>query len=288
MSVYRNDTKNAFAAAVRSVVEQEGVERDIRIYLAIDGPLNEAVSQWIFENEDHFYVVSRSARNIGLAKSLNRLIGMLGNENYVFRMDSDDLCLANRFSLQIDFLDGRPDVDILGGAIIEHDVDSGALRLCHYPLTHSDIVKKMVRLCPFAHPTVVFRRKVLTSGGGYPEMMATQDLAMWFACLQNGARFANLPAPLVIMDVSRAFLGRRSLKKGWHEFGIYLNGILDTRGYSWTIIYPLVRLVVRSAPVWVRRLVYRSSFRRPQTTLGDKTQLALEARDILGKRQQNV
>ena len=284
MSVYRADTKTAFSAAIQSVVGQEGVDHDIRIYLAIDGPLDSEVEEWIAANAHCFYIISRSDRNIGLAASLNRLITMLKDENYVFRMDSDDTCLPDRFSRQLGYLDNHSEVDILGGAVVEHDTDTGSFRVCQYPLTHSEIVKKMVRLCPFAHPTVVFRKRVLTAVGGYPEMKTTQDLAMWFACLQKGFRFANLPDPLVIMEIDSAFFDRRSLKKGWNEFRIYLKGIKDVRGYSYTMIYPVARLLSRLAPIWVRRRAYRSSLRRPQTSLNSDSELFAHIKKLLGNR----
>ncbi len=288
MSVYAGDTLAAFSAATESIIQQQDVDRAIRIYLAVDGPLAPDVENWLSENSQKMHLISRSRRNLGLAKSLNRIIMLLDDEEYIFRMDSDDLCLPNRFSLQINYLDSNRYTDILGGAVIEQDVESREFRLCHYPLTHDQILKKLVRLCPVAHPTVVFRKHVLDVTGGYPLARTTQDLAMWFECLQKGFQFANLPQPLVIMNVDRAFYDRRSLKKGWREFRIYLNGIRRTQGYSWVMIYPFARLATRMAPVWVRRRVYRSSLRRPQTSLDIDTDLAVVATQILGKRQRNV
>ena len=67
--------------------------------------------------KNYFYIIERSNSNQGLAFTLNNLISKLGDESFIFRMDSDDLCMPCRFERQILFLLKNSDIDILGSDI---------------------------------------------------------------------------------------------------------------------------------------------------------------------------
>lgn len=41
------------------------------------------------------------------------------NMTWVLRMDTDDICVPNRFEQQINFIQQHPDISVCGGQIIE-------------------------------------------------------------------------------------------------------------------------------------------------------------------------
>lgn len=51
--------------------------------------------------------------NMGLTKSLNKLLRMAKGK-YIARMDSDDISLAERFQVQVQFMDKHPNVIVSG------------------------------------------------------------------------------------------------------------------------------------------------------------------------------
>ena len=56
------------------------------------------------------------AQNRGLGKTLNDGLNYCRNE-WVFRMDTDDICVPERFEKQVAFIEANPDVIIFGGQL---------------------------------------------------------------------------------------------------------------------------------------------------------------------------
>ncbi len=50
----------------------------------------------INDNKDIFYKIIKNKYNMGLAKTLNKLIEVLEDEEYIFRIDADDICRSDR------------------------------------------------------------------------------------------------------------------------------------------------------------------------------------------------
>jgi glycosyltransferase involved in cell wall biosynthesis len=135
---------------------------------------------------------------LGLAASLN--IGIESAKGkFIARFDSDDICNFDRLALQVEFLDLNPEVGIVGGAldIINNECVLTARRV--YPLEHSEIEKRFIFSNSIAHPTVMFRKSVLSiSGGAYdPSFKYSEDLDFWLRLLNCKIQFANLAKPLI-------------------------------------------------------------------------------------------
>jgi glycosyltransferase involved in cell wall biosynthesis len=265
MSVYGRDVPEALDAAIASIVCQEGLAaNDVHIYLGVDGfigpDLDEIVRKWSMS----IYRLVRFERNRGLAHVLNDLILSLGDEQFVFRMDADDIALPRRFISQIRYLHANPNVDICGTAIIEMQpsVAVSAHRIVRYPLTHSAALRTIRWRSPFAHPTVCFRRRALDLLGSYPLNSSNEDIAMWFKALAAGLCFGNLDEPYLKFRISDGFWGRRGIAKAVGELQCYLRGF---KAINVPLIYyalPLARFAMRLSPAWFKRLMYMSNLRR--------------------------
>ena len=128
----------------------------------------------------------------GLAASLNRAAALARGQVYA-RMDADDVCHPDRLRRQVEAMD---DVDVLGTWAHQIGTVSGVLR---YPVGHAEIVAAMRRHNPLCHPTVMMRREAFWEAGGYdPEWSGPgQDWILWARLARMGARFGNLPEPLL-------------------------------------------------------------------------------------------
>lgn len=263
MCVYAGDSPEHFRAALQSIFDQRlrpGVES--RIYLGVDGPVSAALEQAILEQSDGLFVVLRSDVNRGLARTLNALIARLTDEEFVFRMDADDLSLPGRFQAQLDYLAAHPEIDILGTAITEVDATTGEERNVSFCVSPQDAARNIHRRVPVAHPTVCFRCGVLRAVRGYPVVGTNEDVALWFECLRLGFKFANLPQSLLRFRISGAFWKRRSCEKAYSELMCYFRGIYSLHGACTPkYVYPVLRLLMRLAPTFVSKWAYRSSFR---------------------------
>jgi glycosyltransferase involved in cell wall biosynthesis len=95
--------------------------------------------------------------NGGLTKALNEGLKYVTGD-LIARMDSDDISETHRFERQVAYLAAHPDVDIISGSLQEFDTEHECLNVRHYPQTHEECVKFIVKACPLAHPSVMIRK----------------------------------------------------------------------------------------------------------------------------------
>lgn len=262
ISVYKNDSVARFECALKSILDQDlPGEYDVRVYLGVDGPVCRDLEAVIDFFRPQIYRVVRSQSNEGLASTLNNLLRTLEDEQFIFRMDADDISSRARFRQQLDFLKAHPEVDILGTDIIENDVLTGSRRVIAFAFDHNDAVKKITRRVPVAHPTVCFRRRVFHAVPQYPSARGNEDVAMWFACLRKGLRFGNVHEPLLEFTVSTDFWSRRGFRKAWSEFVCYIIGTWRLHGLTWHYVFPIGRLFFRFLPSFISKFLYKSTLR---------------------------
>jgi len=261
MCVYGKDKAAFFDRALKSIESQDYAEGPVRIYLCIDGVVGEELQGVIDGHAAHLYKAVQNTTNVGIARSLNRLLGLLEDERYVFRMDADDYSYPNRISSQIQGLRDNPGIGIIGSSIQEVDADDRVLRKVSYPTQHEQILDFIAWRSPFAHPAVCFKREAIERFGRYPELSCNEDIALWFRCMVLGIRMANLEEPLVRMTVSDDFFSRRNYRKATEEFKVWTAGLYAMHGLTWRHVCPVIRFMFRLLPQRVARILYLSSLR---------------------------
>lgn len=264
--LYKGDQSKWFQQSIDSIVAQTVGFKNIRIYLGVDGPIGDELEDCIARHEGVFYKICRNSQNLGLTKTLNKLIKNLENEDYIFRLDADDYCVPDRFEKQVIFLHQHPEVEVLGGGIIEIDSIGRQVYQRNYPL-NMDLIKKTIHKGnPLAHTTICFRKSFFKKIKMYPEWATyNQDLALWFQGIKKGIIFSNITEPLVYMRVDDDFYQRRRKNRALSELKIYFKGIYELHGLSYKYIFPLARLFLRLSPVWVVKCLYSSSLRNKLT-----------------------
>lgn len=260
--LYNGDRPDWFREAMESLLRQTYPRERTRIYLGIDGPVKRELEEVVRSFEGSLWKILRSPRSIFLPGMLNKLIGSLGEEQYVLRMDSDDICEPERFVRQIEKMEEDPGIDVLGSAILEFDQAQGWSRIRTYPLTHEELLARIHMGLPVAHPTVCLRRSALDRIGGYDETaILNQDVELWFRAMGMGLRFANLADPLLRFRCNMNTLKRRSWSKAKQELRLYLSGCIHLFGYNSKLIYPVLRFGTRLLPQPVIRMLYHSGMR---------------------------
>lgn len=74
-------------------------------------------------------------------------------------MDTDDICLPDRFKTQIDYIKSNPNTVVVGGHIAEFDsLMINPIGLRKVPLLNKDIIKHAKFRSPFNHMTVAFKK----------------------------------------------------------------------------------------------------------------------------------
>jgi glycosyltransferase involved in cell wall biosynthesis len=261
MCVYGRDRPKLFERALASIEQQSWQGGELRIYVCVDGPVCAGIGTVLERHKDKIHRLTRNDSNIGLARSLNALLDSLEDEDFVFRMDSDDYAHADRITSQLATMHARPELDILGGSINEVDGSGTVLRTIRYPESAAGIRRLIPRRNPLAHPTICFRRRAVDRFVHYPDVPLSQDWALWFKCLSLGLVLANVRAVLVDMTVSEDFFRRRGPRRALDEFRILVRGIRSTHGLTWQYIYPVLRLLFRLMPQQVIKWAYASRLR---------------------------
>ena len=261
LPVYVNDRPGWYRKALQSILHQTYGHEHIHVYLGIDGPLKEGLESEIRVEAGILYKIVRNEEKLGLNAILNRLIETLEDESFVFRMDADDIAFKDRFEAQVSFLKSHLDVEILGTALIEIDEEGHELFKRTFPKSNADVLHYIHKASPLAHPTVCFRRSALDALGAYPVgKCRCEDLALWFDCIEKGFSICNLDNPLLYLRVTDSLYKRRRAA-AVAELLIYWKGILRTQGFSWRLVYPLLRFLFRLAPLSIVRRVYSGRLR---------------------------
>ena len=269
MSVYKSE-KGAFLDRSLQSVWDDQTRKPEQIVLIEDGAIPEELELII----DNFQlrvnasgvakvVVVKLPVNGGLTKALNAGIKHVTGD-LIARMDSDDISAPQRFELQEKFFRENPEIDILGGSMQEFDDEHECLNVRHYPLTHEDACKYIVKACPLAHPAVMMRRRIFDEGLHYDERYRmSQDIKLWYDAILAGYRMANLQEIILYFRQQGDVFRRRSRVKAWNEFKIYMNGIYRMHGlFTLAYRYPIARYVFRNLPPSLVKRIYESGMRK--------------------------
>jgi glycosyltransferase involved in cell wall biosynthesis len=133
--------------------------------------------------------------NRGLAASLNRGVS-LARAELVARMDADDIAVQGRLHAQFEFMNANPEIGLVGTATTVIDEAGDEKGQWNPPVSDGDIRSALMRANQFAHASVMFRKSVFDSVGGYSDMPFAQDYDLWLR-MAGVARVANLPEPLL-------------------------------------------------------------------------------------------
>lgn len=167
------------AETMRSVLSQ--TYRDFEFLIIDDGSTDQSKEIVRGFNDPRIRLLTNPQR-LKLSGALNRGIDeSVGT--YIARMDADDIALPDRLMRQIEFLDTNPAIGLCGTWIERFGTGRGEVDKY---FTTSDQVKVYSLFdCPFAHPTVMFRKELFVrhdlcyDGSFYP----TEDYELWARAL---------------------------------------------------------------------------------------------------------
>ncbi|MBK8341441.1 MAG: glycosyltransferase [Flavobacteriales bacterium] len=139
---------------------------------------------------------------IGIAHALNT--GLKGGvAPFIARMDADDIAHPERLAKQLAYLQAHPEIGVLGTRTrFETSVEksSGMAWFVSWQnailTAHDHYVKRFVD-APLAHPTVMFRRRLIEAHGAYNTGPLPEDHELWLRWMDAGVRFAKLPEELL-------------------------------------------------------------------------------------------
>ena len=246
MAVYSGDDPLHLEEAFESLCEQTILAPEI--LLIIDGPISSSLNSVVSEYSSILPLqIISIPENRGLASALNTGL-KFASYDIIFRFDSDDICVANRFEKQLNFFLSN-NVDVLGGQIIEFEFNLNNKKKSRLvPCDLSEIYKRGKWRNPLNHMTVVYKKSIVLQVGGYPSIPYMEDYALWIKLLVSGFNMMNMPQTLVYARAGDGLIRRRGGIKYIHsEF--LLQKLMITSGYI-TVIEGLVHFFIR-APIFI-------------------------------------
>lgn len=214
MCVYEKDNPEYFKIAVESIVNQT-VKAD-EIVLVVDGPVTDELDSVIkfYENENSFKIIRLPtnrghgvARDISLKNCSNDLVAL---------MDADDISVETRFEQQINVFKKDDNLAIVGGNILEFNGnESNCVGIRKVPEKDKRIKEYMRYRCPFNQVSVMMKKSMVESVGGYLDWYCNEDYYLWLRLALAGKMFENINAILVRVRVNEAMYHRRG---GWAYF----------------------------------------------------------------------
>jgi glycosyltransferase involved in cell wall biosynthesis len=209
MPIYHATGPTELRRCLQSLVDQE--LKPTQIVLVRDGPVPPVVEQCIEQFSPHlpfenlFFSTNRGlgpALRDGLAKCAHQIVA---------RVDSDDCSLPKRFALQVAFLNGNPEISVVGSWMTERysSTRKSSIRLRKTPTDAFAIKRYALRRNPMNHPTVMFRKSHVLAAGSYQSCPMFEDYFLWARMLTMGHRLANLPTVLVETQIDPGYFSRR-------------------------------------------------------------------------------
>ena len=116
----------------------------------------------------------------------------------IARMDADDICLPERFSLQLQALQSDQELAVVGSRYREID-SSGAFLPdpAPFPAPYSALLGAFLTCNALLHPSVMFRRDAVLAAGNYSSCPPPcEDYDLWMRVAKTHA-LANLPQVLL-------------------------------------------------------------------------------------------
>lgn len=260
MSVYKNDRLPFVKMSVESILEQSFSLFDF--YIVADGQLKEDVDKYLSGLNDNRIFYKKNEQNLGLAKSLNKLlkITLPRGYEYIARMDADDISLPARLSTQVAFLETHEDVDCVGTFAIEIDEQGEVFYKKEMPIDHHGCHEMFKKRDCLIHPTVMFRQRYFKKAGVYPEdTYFGEDTMMWANGFANGCKFANIPEFLFKFRLDKNFFNRR--RGGKHAIAIYKLRRKVNKQLHYPIsadLYAIMYAIAKMMPTSILNIIYKT------------------------------
>lgn len=263
MSVYKKEKAEYLRKALQSIFNQS-LQCD-EVILVKDGELSEELEAVISEfSVEHRNLKTHALKtNVQLGRALAVGVDLCENE-FIARMDTDDIADPERLQIQYTFLLEHPEIAVVGGNIAEFTREGEILREKSMPSEHLELFKYGKLRNPLNHMTVMFRKSAVLECGNYCHFPLLEDYHLWSRMLAKGYRIGNISKVLVNARIDQGFSSKRG---GWNYFLQYkeLRQLQYRIGYTNKIEFVcglLCSFVMTMQPIKMRNWVYKHVLRR--------------------------
>ena len=211
MGVYNPGDRESLEQAIDSILQQTCESFEFIIYDDASCERDAALLRELAAKDGRIRLL-RGEENHGLAHALNECLKE-AKGTYIARMDADDVSVPARLQTQMDFLESHKEWAFVGLSAQLFDAQ-GVWGRRQMAVTPGE--REFLRYSPYVHPTVMFRKEVLSEAGGYLDSEDTRrcedyELFMRLYCL--GKYGCNIDGDLFFYREDRDWYDKRKLRQ---------------------------------------------------------------------------
>lgn len=265
MSVYYKENPQYLKQAIDSMLNQ--TLKPEQFVIVEDGKLNDFLHKMVMlykEKYSDLFTVIELKVNVGLGMALDIGLQHCRNE-LVARMDSDDISLPERCEKQVKLFESDENLVIVGSNIDEFWDNPTEIKCSRVvPSEHEQIVKKIGRIQPFNHPTIMYKKSEVIRCGGYGKIRRKQDRDLFSRMINMGCKARNINESLLLFRSNADNYKRR---KSWTycKSTIEVTYAIRKRGHCsiTDLIYVTIgQMILFFAPMPVMKLISDKILRR--------------------------
>lgn len=188
MSTYNSES--SLSSSIESILQQSFSNFE---FLICDDGSNDSTKKILeyYSKKDQRLKVFENNSNIGLTKSLNRLI-KFSKCNFIARQDADDISYENRLEIQFKFLKEK-NLDVVVSRAMNMN-NKKKLQKFSYYIPYKILVKYRN---PFIHGTLLINKKILENIGLYnEEFFYAQDYKLFKTLIDHNIKIGKIKQPL--------------------------------------------------------------------------------------------
>lgn len=191
MSVYNNE--NTVLESVNSILSQTFTE--IEILITDDSSTDNSYEILKdLKNQDGRIKLFKNQKNIGLTKTLNKMI-KISNGDFIARQDADDYSLPMRLETQLKMME-KFDIKISTSRALQLETKREIPGLSFYiPYRYLIYFKN-----PFIHGTLVIDSSLMKRYLYNEDYFFAQDYELFSRLIQNKKQILNIKKPLYILN----------------------------------------------------------------------------------------
>ncbi|EYF02260.1 glycosyltransferase [Chondromyces apiculatus] len=198
---YRNAGRTV-EEALGSVLSERGVP--LEVVAVDDGSTDDGPEVVAGAAARDARVVPVASGGVGIARALSQAASVARGE-LLARMDADDVSVNERLRRQAEALREDAGLGVVGARVEAfatgaegeaREVGEGMRRYVDWLngiVTPEDHAREMFVESPLCHPSVMMRREVLASVGGFQETRWAEDYDLWLRMAAAGVRMAKIP-----------------------------------------------------------------------------------------------
>ncbi len=212
MNIY-NEEKRWLVEAIDSILHQ--TYQNIQFVIVYDNPQNEELLEFIqdYTKNDKRVQIIVNEENLGVSVSQNRSLAEAKGK-FIIKMDADDISLPERIEKQMAFL-LKNHLDMVAGerTIINEDsiVTTDISR--NLPEKPEKAAKLLRHVNFIIHPSVLYRRELVESVGGYRDFPMSVDYDLWLRAVKKGFKIGVMNEKLIQYRVREKSISHKDLFK---------------------------------------------------------------------------